>query len=374
MKRTAFITLIALGALSTLACGKILGLGDPKAYPPDSGVAIDTTGKVPVTTEDAAACGNANLVTDGNNCGRCGHSCLGGTCERARCVPIGVTPADTEVFAVNGGRVFSFTQAQIIRTDANGAHFLIADTTQAGHPRAMLATSLHLVWSSDDVGTRLCSGNAGCGTDGLVQLSAAGKSTGPIGEVADIDPLYPYLWANYTDSTVEKYTAGAAPTVLATDTHLETATCAPSFAGAYLMDQPAAKITLFHAAPPPVDTAGAPDECAIAANSTNVFYTDSTNVWRTTINPDGTLSQRQPVATGLSAPKVIAADNVNVYWSPTTPETAIVRCPVTGCQGEPEVLADELPAIKALVVDDNWLYFAVYLDEAFQTQIYKVAK
>ncbi len=33
----------------------------------------------------------SNLLTDGNNCGTCGHSCLGGTCSSGACQPVAVT-------------------------------------------------------------------------------------------------------------------------------------------------------------------------------------------------------------------------------------------------------------------------------------------
>ena len=106
---------------------------------------------------------------------------------------------------------------------------------------------------------------------------------------------------------------------------------------------------------------------------TNVFYTDAANIWRIPINADGTLAPRRLIVSNVAAPRVIAVDGVNVYWAATAAETAIVHCPIVGCTA-PDVLVDELPAVKALAIDASFVYFAVFLDEAFQTQIYKVAK
>lgn len=360
--------------LVAISCRQVLGLGDdPLPYGPDGG-------ERPVVTADNSECG-ANLVTDPEHCGRCGHGCRGGRCERGRCTPIPVLQgADAPLLSVIDGRVYTLTQEHIVRVEAQIADggsippaFKVVDkAVVAGIPRAILANASHIVWSNDQ-GVRLCS-ITGCGADGAEALSAA-KKTGPITRIAEIHPTFPYAWASFADGTVEKY--GSPPGVLSTDTRVEGASCPPAFAtvngGAYLADAPGKRIRYYRADAGTV-AAAVEDICAIAASGNNVFYTDSTNVWRTTMDVDGGLAPPTAIATNVGAPQALATDDEYVYWAASTAETAIVRCRQTGCEGPPEVVVEALPAIEAIAVEGPAVYFSVLLNTTLGRVIYKVAK
>jgi hypothetical protein len=370
-----------IGSVALVACRGVLGLGDPEPYDGDGGPNTLPNGETPVATADAAACGNANLVVDAKNCGRCGHDCRGGRCERARCVPVPVTAADSEVFAVRDGKVYTVSTGKIIRVEPAADKFQGFELakTAVGTPHSMIASSTHIVWSGDDTGVRVCS-LTGCGADDPVQLSAAGKKTGPVTEVPALNQLYPYIWANYTDSTVEKATSTPnAPVVLSTNTHVLENPCGPAFApidaGAVIYDTPSKHFWVYPAAEAAGrDAGGADTQCAIAANATDVFYTDATTIWRSAVNPDGTLAPRVPFAQDLLAPKVLAADDEFVYWAASTPEADIVRCRVAGCDGAPEVLVEAIPTVQSLHVEGAFLYFDVFLNPTLGRVIYRVAK
>lgn len=361
-------------ALLLFSCRGILGLGDPEPYDSDASSPNGPFGETPVITADAAACGNANLVTDPKHCGRCGHDCRGGRCERGSCLPTVMTTSDTEVFAVQKGRVFTVEKGIIIRADSATERFQIA-TQAVGKPRAILATSAHVVWSGDETGVRVCS-VTGCSEDDPIQLSAPGKNTGPLVDVPALNQLYPYLWANYTDSTIEKAKGPNAPVVVSTNTHVMENPCAPSFAsldaGAMIYDTPAKHFLFFPAAENAARDAGQADvQCALAANSTSVFYTDASTIWRAPVNPDGTLGPRVAFASNLLAPKVLVADDDFVYWAASTPETDIVRCRTSGCDA-PEVLVEGIPAVQSMALEGAFLYFNVFLNDTLGHVIYRI--
>jgi hypothetical protein len=365
MKRLAAMVLLAM-----LSCRGILGIGDPAPFGPDGGL----DGEAPIVTEDAAACGFADLVNDAHNCGKCGHDCKGSTCERAKCKPVLMTSSDSEVFAVADDRVYALDRGQLYRVEANGTRLSLA--TGVAAPHAIYASAQHVLWS-DDNGVHLCS-ITGCPADGPLQLSAAGKRVGPIAELPDNAVLYPYIWANYSDSTVEKATAtpGTA-TVLSTNTQLMNAACAPAFAearsSAYAYDTAGKHFWLYAA-----EDAGTgrnagpePDHCALTASDDYVFYTDSTSLQRAAIQPDKTLALGAAFATNLAAPKVVAANNTFVYWAASTPQTNIVRCPVTSCTTQ-TVVVEATTTVTALTAAGDFVYFATQVNDA--TRIYKVAQ
>lgn len=369
-----FLSTLAFGLI---ACRGVLGLGDPEPYGPDGSTGpIVPNGETPVVTADAAACGNTNLVTDPKNCGRCGHDCRGGRCERARCLPVAMTTADSEVFAVRDGKVYTVDKGIIIRAASATERIQIA-TSAVGKPRSLIASNAHIVWSGDDTGVRVCS-LTGCGADDPVQLSVAGKNTGPLADVPALNQLYPYLWANYTDFTVEKAKDPNAPVVLSTNTHVAENPCpaafAPIDAGAVIFDTPAKHFLAYHAAEATARDAGDADtQCALASNSTSVFYTDANTIWRSTVNPDGTLAPRVPYQQNLIAGRALAADDDFVYWATQTPETDIVRCRASGCD-TPEVIVEAIPTVQGIIVEGSFLYFNIFLNPTLGRVIYRVAK
>src|SRR5687768_7515719 len=77
----------ALRAISTtvLACVSSFVLGCMGTVDTPASVPSDDAG-APPPAEGGAGCGD--VATDAQNCGRCGHSCLGGLCDKGVCQPI----------------------------------------------------------------------------------------------------------------------------------------------------------------------------------------------------------------------------------------------------------------------------------------------
>src|SRR5215471_1470026 len=114
--RRSLVLMIAAGACA-LACNALIGTkdvffeadGGPTTGGPDGSSGGTPDGNVPPgndgstpppndgsTGGDTGQCGDTQTSAD--NCGRCGHSCLGGTCDKGQCQPVtlatGISPRD----------------------------------------------------------------------------------------------------------------------------------------------------------------------------------------------------------------------------------------------------------------------------------------
>ena len=116
----ASISLAAAAALA-VGCNWILGVDEPSAYEPS---AVDHPNPYPSANDgsaaDAAAAGcSADLLTDTNNCGRCGRACGAGlSCTAGSCdavtlasdltnAPLRLVAAGTQVFYSVAGQYTS---------------------------------------------------------------------------------------------------------------------------------------------------------------------------------------------------------------------------------------------------------------------------
>lgn len=62
-----------------------------------------------------------------------------------------MTTSDSEVFAVQGGKVYTVDKGIDYGAEAATERFQVASTS-IGKPRSMIATSTHIVWSGDETG------------------------------------------------------------------------------------------------------------------------------------------------------------------------------------------------------------------------------
>jgi len=139
----------------------------------------------------APAC--ANTISDGSNCGVCGHSCLGGTCASGICQPflLGTVPSTVD-FArqtiVSSGEVYVFSQVG----QGSPSNVWLLDASKASTPTEVTITGSlscvmngELFWSSYN--------NAGGGIIVSCALSNCAATTTPVvtlesGESAAIGP------------------------------------------------------------------------------------------------------------------------------------------------------------------------------------------
>ncbi|HEX8792222.1 MAG TPA: hypothetical protein VF765_14810 [Polyangiaceae bacterium] len=109
------------GEGSVDAPGDVTSMDSPPDTPVDTNPPPDSPGDTnpppdsPTCTSPNTQCGTqcVDLTSDGGNCGRCGHDCLGGMCINSVCQPVellsGTTPFD--IVVVKGGVAYWVDQA-----------------------------------------------------------------------------------------------------------------------------------------------------------------------------------------------------------------------------------------------------------------------
>jgi hypothetical protein len=119
-------------------------------------------GHCAVCTGGLTVCPNAcvNLGNDANNCGVCGHSCLGGNCSNATCLPVRLATISSRIssLAVNSTTVFAFVGTpdtsrlsvyRIGKTAQNVTPAAIATVTPGTQTSGYMgATDTLLIWEA----------------------------------------------------------------------------------------------------------------------------------------------------------------------------------------------------------------------------------
>lgn len=139
-----------------LSCSAILGLTDPRVD--ESAAASDAMADTMISGDavvmgdggDARSCGEP---TTGTNCGRCGHSCLGGECLAGQCQPITLATMQGRPFqlAVSGDAVYwtnNFSD-EIMRADkVDGGATVFASGADVSSPWGIVVDATSVYWTN----------------------------------------------------------------------------------------------------------------------------------------------------------------------------------------------------------------------------------
>jgi hypothetical protein len=199
--------ILGLAAIASMAaCSTLLGFeplsldestadGGGGTGEGDGGAALDgalADGRVPRSDGDTpdgmidpGTC-TGDLTSDAKNCGRCGHDCLGGTCNKGVCtavklvdglaVPTGLAVDDASVFvaAHNSSRIFRFPKSEVTTTCGD---CVFADQPSVMFPTAVAVDGENVYWANTPPDTeheiRACP-RAGCGGSGGVLVAKRG--------------------------------------------------------------------------------------------------------------------------------------------------------------------------------------------------------
>lgn len=166
MRRAATSLLAAgLGALSVVACGlSVSGSRPTPAELLESGAQADDASSLdsadigdsaPLVDGgdfllDGSAC-SADLLTDGANCGACGHSCLGAVCAAGLCTPGAAVTFTHDVRSVSANATrlyFTSEEAQLIAWVplANVTAVPVDVLTNLTDPRQVTVDDTNLYW------------------------------------------------------------------------------------------------------------------------------------------------------------------------------------------------------------------------------------
>ncbi len=196
---TARRVLALLLAALLPACGLLIGINDLEAVPAsgadsgrnETGADDGTVGDT--GTEDASDAGidvgddaarRCDAAADPENCGRCGHSCLGGQCRDGQCEATALANGQGPVSAV----ALSATHVYFTAISTNlvarvpkdgGAVEPLATAPHVAVPKRIVATDTHFYWANGDLpGWVSRCPLAGCGAAPEVFSQNGAEATG----------------------------------------------------------------------------------------------------------------------------------------------------------------------------------------------------
>lgn len=324
--------LVALVGLVVVGCGIravgsfVSGDAGGEVDAADGGYLAD--GAVSDAGADAPITCDASFDDDPANCGRCGRSCLGGTCEAGACSI--VTVADNEPspqgLAVDGTNVYwtntggsGDVEKCPLSSCTNGGTVLASGLSS---PNAVLSAGGHAYWT-----------NFGSST---LQRCAVGGCNETATTVATMTPASSGFGRLAADDTTLFFTDGGNGKV-----HACPLTGCPGG--------------------PAVLATAQPNPWGIAVDDTRVYWVND-NVGTGSVEScpktgcGGSNALRITLASAQSSPRTIAIDATHVYWA-TQADGTVKRCAKTGCNDQPQTLASALLNPHGVAVDEAFVYF-----------------
>ncbi len=311
-----------------------------------------------------ASCGST--VSDPNNCGACGHSCLGGGCANGMCQPVAIVTGRTNPtgIAVDANNVYwtenSFN-GQVMQAPVGGGTV----TTLAAlrdYPYAIAVDATTVYWQDDVANMAVPIGGGTAVT--IAAIPSLGGGQGQGGLALDPSSLY---WTNdneYAGMVMRSpYDGGAASTLASGLTYPNTLAL---YAGNLYFTVNG------HVAMVPTSGGGATTlaafnngtSTALAVGPTGIYWTDELLGPLLTVGLDG--GTPTTLAANTTQPFGVAIDATHVYWTTFSGGT-VMRLPLAG--GTPVTVASGSGSPMALALDSAFVYWT---DQT--AGVWKVAK
>jgi hypothetical protein len=290
---------------------------------------LDDLGKAPTDagTDVAIESGcSQSTDTDPANCGRCNHSCLGGTCTSGKCDAIVLASGQPNAvgLAVGGGYVYwsAYNAGAIKRCPVAGCGSSPQTIAQVSGSLTMgLVIDSKNAYFSAKVATNV--------TLGTVYSVPLDGSSSPVPLATNLDhPVWlgidssSVYWANWGDGRIMSCPLGSScPSPVTIHTQPGGPNAGPN------------GITSTGTAVYWVSDDGSARRCALGNCTTPVVF-----------------------ATGLQSPQAIAVDVIDAYWTNQGGST-VQKCSLSGCNNSPVLVASNEPGAEGVAVDSSGIYW-----------------
>ena len=391
--------LAAIAAASMLAaCSSILGLTNPST---DDNVVADggTTGDGATTGDgsggdgstgddgstpgdgsggDASCAPGADFTADKANCGRCGHSCLGGDCTGGVCQPVTIAVAQSNPFgvAVQGSRVYwtnNGNDTVMMADKADGKNVGPVAASGISSPWGILTDNTSVYWANHDFkpnGTIAKCPLAGCTANGSLSAPATlAVADEPLGLAIAGNRLFftedngGGVWSIDTSD-------GGTPLNLAPGGINHPFKIVTDGTYVYFTSNETALHSVSVKGGPIFNLVNAPDQSGLAIDQGTLFFTNYP--FSSNSGSIASVSKDGGTATGFAGSQVnplnVVVDANYVYWTNngTFHEPAqaddgkdgsVVACARPGPCTKPIVLADKQHIASGITIDDEAVYW-----------------
>jgi hypothetical protein len=354
---------------------------------PDGSVGPSTDGGVTIGPDGAVIQCDANIQTDPNHCGRCGHSCGGGTCDQGKCQPVLLADGINLVqqLAVDATHLYyaAYNESAVRRVKLDGSK--TPETIASGlNNVAGVAREAGNLYFADWNGVFKCTVPTG---------------TGPCTSQTTVSTTSYTRYLFLVGTTVFFTTEGDARRAGTPETVYGTPTIQPwsVAANAQYVYFSTSSIGLQRAPVGGLDGGDSDDvgplnskivASYVAIDGDSVFWSfrdDATDQGFVYSAKHADPAQRISYTATTTWPLGVAADANYVYWTDrgtlvSEPSGAsksdgrLLACPRAGCGAEPIVVASGCKGGGHITLDDNFIYFAENNNFGPGGRVRKVAK
>jgi hypothetical protein len=313
-----------------------------------------------------------NIADNAENCGACGHACLGGTCSAGKCQPLTLASGRGRLFMVqvNGDFVYyGGDGADVRRVKKDGSADIVLAASASGSPSedkewvyTWTLTPSAVLWGNDWVHTAVrgcdlpdCAGGAksyvtsSANLHGMAYAASNGTlyfdegstvraKVWPSGAVSDFALGQDYIGDMAADASFLYWSSCVVQQPVVCELRKK------AFAGGSIT---------------PLVTSRPTGPFDLEVSGSKLYWSETgPQVYSTTL-PTGTGSAAPTVFASSSSGNArhIAVNNRYVYWTLAGPNT-VERCPLAGCAaGTPEVVASTDGAPWGITLDNNAVYW-----------------
>jgi hypothetical protein len=352
------------------------GDGDPGDGDGDPGDGDGDGDPGPMCSPEETECGGecANLDEDAAHCGACNHDCLGGACNAGTCEPVQLADGKGRLFMVHVDQnhvYYGGDGVAVGRIDKDGSNDTILvpagmDIQSREWCYDSAITNNAVVWGNDWVqpGVRGCllpdcvggvqTFKPGLNLYGMSFDAMNGKLYWNQGE-----NIVEAMWPN---GMIANFVATNAPRELDTDGDYVYWVSRPAIDDYHIRKRPVGGGNVVELA------INRPSAGAMAVTPGKIIWEEMGAIVEAAL-PNGIGGAAPAVFADVVGVRKIVVDDTHVYWTSSQDNVGTVgRCPIDGCDGPPEILA-QVPQPWGITFDPAAIYVVTEAGV-----IFKVAK